>query len=100
MIDLIEALALLLPLCPGSSSQSTKKPSPDNVLIVMNTNSKDSEEVARYYAKKRDIASKYVCKIKCQTGETTSEEDYIKNIREPIKDYLIKNNLKDQIDYI
>ncbi len=73
---------------------------PKNVLIVMNGNSKDSIAVAKYYAAKRGIDRKYVCKIYCLDTETVSQNVYEETIREPIKKYLMESGLKGQIDYI
>jgi len=71
-----------------------------NVLVVMNADSADSVAVADYYAAKRGIASKFICKIHCPTAEEIDDDVFHKSIRDPIRDYLTKAGIKDQVDYI
>lgn len=69
------------------------------VLVIINESSPASVEIGNYYAKKRQIPSDHICKIKCQTTEAVYSDDYNK-IRSQVRDYLTKTNLKDKIDYI
>lgn len=73
---------------------------PSNVLVVINADSPNSVAVGTYYAAKRAIAPKFVCKIDCPTDEQIADDVFAKSIREPIKKYLTSTGLKDQIDYI
>jgi len=69
------------------------------VLVVVNQSSAASVEIGDYYAKKRQIPAKFVCRLRCTTNEIASPEDYEK-IRAAIRSYLQKNGLKDKVDYI
>ena len=91
---LILALALLLCGCASTSS------GPENVLVVVNEKNPDSVVVGDYYAAKRNVARMFICRIQCTSDETIKQDLYEKTIRDPIRSYLIKNNLRDQIDYI
>lgn len=87
---------MLLALC-GCASNSG---GPENVLVVVNESSPDSVAVAGYYAEKRGIAPRFICRIKCPTDEVVKDEVFRKSIRDPIREHLTKNNLKSSIDYI
>ena len=73
---------------------------PTNVLVVMNGNSADSITVSKYYASKRGIDRKYICKIYCPSDEFVTDEVFEETIRGPIKTYLMETGLKGQIDYL
>jgi len=90
----LSVTALVLFVCSSVAA------GPSNVLVVMNANSPDSVAVAKYYAAKRAIAARYICKIYCPTDEQIADEVFVKSIREPIKRYLTSTGLKDRIDYI
>ena len=91
---LICALALALCGCASGSG------GPGNVLIVVNAKSPDSIAVGGYYASKRGIAPRFICKIDCPTSENIKQEIFETTIRDPIRKFLTTNNLRDQIDYI
>lgn len=91
---LFTVVIMLLALCSRVTAN------PRNILIVMNANSADSVSVAKYYAAKRGIASKYICKINCPTSEVIKDQDCDKDIRIPITNYLLSKGLKDKVDYI
>lgn len=99
--EVLEAVkrALWIILLAGLICSSVNS-GPGNVLVVINANSPDSIAVAKYYAAKRAIAGKYLCKIHCPTDEQIADEVFVKSIREPIKEYLTSSGLKDKIDYI
>jgi uncharacterized protein (TIGR03790 family) len=94
LIAILCGLALLLCGCASDSKGVT------NVLVVVNTNSTDSTYIGKYYAAKRVIPARNICKIACPTDEQIAHEVYVKSIRGPIREYLRSNGLKDKIDYI
>jgi uncharacterized protein (TIGR03790 family) len=69
------------------------------VLVVINQNSPASVEIGEYYAKKRQIPAKLICRVRCPAVEDVNQQDYEK-LRADIRSYLAKNALKDKIDYI
>jgi len=93
-------LRFFVPIALVALACATAFAGPENVLIVMNGNSKDSIAVAKYYAAKRGIERKYICKIYCLDREAVFQDAYEETIREPIKKYLMESGLKGQIDYI
>src|SRR5579871_6111906 len=73
---------------------------PANVLVVVNDASPLSREIAEYYARRRAIPEKNVCRIRTSTDETISRPDYNKEIAGPIAKCLRANNLTETILYI
>ena len=87
---------LVMTLC-GCASDSGR---PDNVLVVVNETSPDSVAVGAYYAAKRNIAPRFICRIQCPSDEKIEETVFQKTIRDPIRNFLTRKKLRDQIDYI
>lgn len=94
LITLVCVTALCLCGCEPSSS------GPTNVLVVVNETSPESIDIGKYYAGKRLIDAKFICKIKCPTDENITFDVFDKQIREPLRQFVTKNELKDRIDYI
>lgn len=70
------------------------------VLVVINENSPESIEIGNYYAKKRSIPDVLICRLKCPVREHIALSEYKDQIRDPLRRYLSRNNLKSSIDYI
>ena len=116
--SLLSTMAILtagLSLAAGCRSQEPAKaksaakttatkvsaPAHDNVLVVINKNSKDSIEVGEYYAKKRNIPAKNVLRVDCTTQEGMLEwGEFDSGLFKPIRAYLLKPENKTRIDYI
>ncbi len=58
-------------------------------LIVCNKNAPGSVELARYYAKAREIASRNVVILDCPTTEEISRDDFKEKIHDPLRDALL-----------
>ena len=65
---------------------------PEQVVVVANSKALHSIDLAKYYMKKRNIASTNLIEIKAPTEEQCSREDYEKYIVSPIKAFLEKND--------
>jgi uncharacterized protein (TIGR03790 family) len=82
----------LLPSSVYSNATNLKRRSPDQVLLVVNTNSPVSCEIAKDYALKRKVRN--ILSIQCQDSalntknETITLTDYVRSIENPICDYL------------
>ena len=75
---------------------------PDNerVLIVVNSNSADSQEIGQYYKQMRNIPAGHVVTITATTNQSIAESDYYTDVRDPIRDYIQANGLQEKILYI
>jgi len=97
---MIRALTICVALLPAVCGCASTSRGPQNVLVVVNRESSESGAVAAYYAAKRGIAPRFVCRIRCPSQERIEHAVFEKAIRDPIRAFLTKNRLKDQIDYI
>ncbi|MFQ3549428.1 MAG: TIGR03790 family protein [Armatimonadota bacterium] len=88
------------------SSQALAWGGPENVLVVKNSNSQVSINIADYYIQQRNIPAQNVLTITCQDSSTSSanerisETNYINQIETPIYNYIQNNGLTNQIQYI
>jgi uncharacterized protein (TIGR03790 family) len=98
---LLLSLFWLSPASVYSANVNPKKRSPDQVLLVVNTGSPVSCEIADDYAIKRKI--KHLLSIQCQDSalnpenETITLADYTRSIENPIRGYLTRHT---NIDFI
>ncbi len=74
--------------------------SPENVLIVVNDNSPLSREIGEYYARKRAVPMRNICRLHVTTDETIARADYNREIAGPIAAFLRGSNLAESILYI
>jgi uncharacterized protein (TIGR03790 family) len=73
---------------------------PENVLIVVNDNSALSREIGEYYARKRAVPMRNICRLQVAPNETISRADYNRGVAAPIAVFLRKANLTEGILYI
>ena len=73
---------------------------PANVLIVINDASPLSREIGEYYARRRSIPEKNVCRIRTTTNEVIARADYSKEIAGPIAKCLRAGGLTESILYV
>jgi uncharacterized protein (TIGR03790 family) len=72
---------------------------PRNVLVVVNSRSSISKQIADYYRQARKIPPKNVLYINCPEAEYVTKDVCENMIRKPIYDYLSQPSMND-IDYI
>jgi len=73
---------------------------PDQVLVVVNDNSRDSREIGEYYLHNRDIPLANLCRIRTAPKELIERDVYTAEIEKPIGQFLRKQNLAEKILYI
>lgn len=73
---------------------------PENVLLVVNTDSPVSRGIGEYYAAQRKIPAANICRIDTVTDEEIDRSVYDRRIAVPIADCLRKQQLVEQILYI
>jgi uncharacterized protein (TIGR03790 family) len=72
----------------------------DQVLIVVNKQSRDSREIGEYYLKKRGVPLANLCTIDTAPSERIRREVYERDIRIPVGEFLTKHSLVEKILYI
>ena len=74
---------------------------PLNVLVVVNSASRDSRALGAYYAQKRGIPASHLCTVKVDPrAPSISRDDFDREIRGPIRDHVARNGLSGQIHYV
>jgi uncharacterized protein (TIGR03790 family) len=74
--------------------------SADNVLVVVNDASEESQQVGEYYARKRTIPPDHIVRIATTIDESISRADYTRQIEQPIARFLTAGSLQDRVLYI
>jgi uncharacterized protein (TIGR03790 family) len=73
---------------------------PGNVLVVVNNDSSLSKSIGAYYAAKRGIPSRNICRIRVTDAEYIERSVYDRDILRPVADCLKKQKLVEDILYI
>ena len=84
----------------GAVPRTSFAQSPDNVLVVVNSNSTDSTEIGEYYAKARGIPPNQIARISAATADVVTRAGYELTIQQPIAAWLAKHLLQDKVLYI
>jgi len=71
-----------------------------NVLVVANSDSAASLEVATYYAQQRSIPSSQILKIPTSVTDEITRAVYVQQIERPIANWLGQNGAQDRIHFI
>lgn len=103
LLSVLPPLVLALRCGPGGS------PVNDRVLVVVNSNSPISMAIGEYYRMRRNIPAGNVLALAVPlndpnlgsaSDQNTSRTEFEQDIRDPIADFLVLNDLQDQIRYI
>lgn len=73
---------------------------PENVLVVVNSESAVSRGIGEYYAQRRAIPAKNICRIKAPDRETISRDEYDRILAPGVGACLKRNGLVETILYI
>ena len=72
---------------------------PANVLLIVNSSSAESRQIAEYYIRARNIPPSNVCRIATSSAENIDRSKFEKEIVEPVKTCLKQRNLVEKILY-
>jgi uncharacterized protein (TIGR03790 family) len=89
---LIAALVLLPALAAAQTSE--------NLLLVVNTNSPQSVQIADHYIAVRHVPDRNVIRIKTAVDDTIGRAQYVDSIEVPIGAWLERHRLQDQVLYL
>lgn len=90
-------LAILLSFASAAFAEETGS----SVVLVYNSASAESREIAMHYAEKRQVPQSQIFSFDLPTSETISRKDFDQKLRQPLWDELVKNKLftpRDPID--
>jgi uncharacterized protein (TIGR03790 family) len=90
---LAAALAFLFSVCAFAQG-------PENVLLVVNKDSKISRAVGEYYRERRGVPAEQVCFIRTRDEEAIDRGTFDDQIRRPLLGCLERGKLQDRVLYI
>lgn len=73
---------------------------PENVLLVVNKDSKVSKAVGQYYQQRRGVPASQVCFIETLDQEEIDRVTFEDEVRRPILNCVVKGGLQDRVLYI
>lgn len=89
-------LALALSCALPASRAAASGPEQTNVIVIANQNVPASLEAARYYLAARGLPEASLCVLDLPSGELISRSIYDLKLREPLLEFLRKNNFIEQ----
>jgi uncharacterized protein (TIGR03790 family) len=92
---MVALVAFLVSLPNAARAQSA-----ENVAVVVNDNSPDSQRIAEYYVRRRGIPATNIIRIRTSIEETISRPLYAGSIEAPVLVALSQRNLQDRVLYI
>jgi uncharacterized protein (TIGR03790 family) len=79
---------------------SAKALRPQEVLVVTNANARGSEKLGKYYCLARNILPERMVVLRTTAGAIVARKEYNDNIRDPLREFLTRNKLKEEIKCI
>jgi uncharacterized protein (TIGR03790 family) len=90
----VQAAAMLTGLCPLAAQTA------DQVLVVVNRQSRVSGEIGAYYMQKRAVPAANLCALDVAPNEIVTRAEYETRIEAPVSAFLKRHNLTEKILYI
>ena len=87
------ALVVIIPSAVGAQSA-------ENVAVVINDNSPDSQRIGEHYARTRSLPASNVLRIRVSTDETVERGVYVSSIEAPIAPFIRNAGLHDRVLYL
>jgi len=91
------AVLALIALSPAIHAQI---PETSRVLIVVNRQSSLSRNIGEYYARRRGVPARQICRIDVPPEEEIKRDEYDQDVARPIAACLKKNDLVESVYYI
>jgi uncharacterized protein (TIGR03790 family) len=84
----------------GMASNLLAGGGPQDVVVVINENSLNSQMVGRYYAKARGIQASHLCYVNSPTNPSISQAAFENRIRQPVLQHIEEQGLSGRIRFI
>jgi uncharacterized protein (TIGR03790 family) len=94
-VAVIALSACLFGIAAPATAQSA-----ENVAIVINDSSADSQRIGEYYARQRNLPASNILRIRTLSDETIDRDTYARTIEEPIATAIGRARLHDRILYL
>src|SRR5438309_12073129 len=73
--------------------------SPENVAVVINDNSADSQRIAEHYARTRGLPPSNVLRIQTASEDVIERDVYVRTIEQPLARAIRRAGLQDRLLY-
>lgn len=73
---------------------------PSRVLLIVNEASPASREIGAYYAAKRGLPERNICRLRTVTAEDIGRPDYLRTIQTPVAECLRARGLAEPVFYL
>lgn len=93
-------LAAAFVLCLTSQTDTASAQTAANVLLVTNSASPASNDIAAYYAQKRSVPDNQILRLTLPITDEISREVYARQIERPVADWILSHSAQDRILYI
>lgn len=97
MTYLLYAILIAIITLPAVAQQTAE--SYDDVMLVINERSWSSREIGAYFAARRNIPERNICRINVDTSETMDSATFIP-LKWQIQEWMQKQNVVNSINYI
>jgi hypothetical protein len=88
-------LTVCLAVAPPCSGQTA-----ENVAVIVNQNSADSQRIAEHYARTRELPESNVLRIQTSTDEAIERDAYVRTIELPLSLAIRRAGLQDRLLYL
>jgi uncharacterized protein (TIGR03790 family) len=95
VIAVVVGLAIWSAAAAGLRAQSA-----ENVAVVVNDNSADSQRIAEHYARVRGLPEANILRIRTSSDETIERANYVRTIEQPIGQAIKRAGLQDRLLYL
>src|SRR3954466_8640974 len=96
IVSALAFLSILALWTPAPAGAQTA----ENVAVVVNDNSPDSQRVAEYYIRRRSIPAPNIVHLRTPVDETIDYGVYVTSIELPLSNALAQRGLQDRVLYI
>jgi uncharacterized protein (TIGR03790 family) len=72
----------------------------ENVAVIVNDNSQDSQRIGEYYARVRNLPPSHVLRIQTSTDDQIERDAYVKTIEQPLGVAIRRGGLQDRLLYL
>lgn len=82
----------------GLKPRPAMEPTGQDVVLLVNERLPESEEIAQYYAKKRNVPAENI--VRLPINRNLDKFDYVEELQKPLQNYLLAKGLAGKVTYL
>ena len=83
-----------------ATSWNVHAQSPENVAVVINDKSPDSQRIGEHYARARGLPPSNILRIQTATDDAIGRDAYVRTIERPLGQAITRAGLQDRLLYV